>query len=75
MKKLQKLRQNLKYLFTYIAFHKLNVIYFTVVNYYIIIIPQKYRGIGSNGFHIKWILGTQDNWKKENPEVRIWATS
>ena len=23
--------------------------------------------IGSNGFHIKWIFGTQDNWKNYNP--------
>ena len=28
-----------------------------------IIIPQKCGGIGSNGFYIKWIFGTQDNWK------------
>ena len=23
--------------------------------------------MGLNGFHIRWIIGTQDNWKNENP--------
>ena len=32
-------------------------------------------GIGSNGFHIKWIFGTQSNWKNQNPEGRFGATS
>ena len=30
------------------------------MNYYVNFLG----GIGSNGFHIKWIFSTQDNWKK-----------
>ena len=26
-------------------------------------VPQKCGGIGSNGFHIKWIIGPHGNWK------------
>ena len=40
-----------------------------------IIIPQKCGGIGSNEFHIKWIIGTQGNWKNQNPGGRFWATN
>jgi hypothetical protein len=29
------------------------------MNYYV----NFFGGIGSNGFYIKWIFGTQDNWK------------
>ena len=32
-------------------------------------------GIGSNEFHIKWIFGTQGNWKNQNPGGRFGATS
>ena len=41
----------------------------------LIYIPQKCGGIGSNGFHIKWIFGTQDNWKNENLFGRFGSTS
>ena len=41
-----------------------------------IIVPQKSGGIGSsNGFHIKWIIGTQENWKNKNPGGPFGATS
>ena len=36
---------------------------------------QATLGIGGNGFHIKWIFNTQDNWKNENPGGRFGATS
>ena len=32
-------------------------------------------GIGSNGFHIKWIIGTHGNWKNQNPGGCFGATS
>ena len=34
-----------------------------------------FGGIGSNGFHTKWIIGTQDNWKNLNPGGPFGATS
>ena len=37
-------------------------------------IPQKCGGIGSNGFHIKWKIGTHGNWKNQNPGGRFGAT-
>ena len=30
-------------------------------------IPKKCGGLSSNGFHIKWIIGTHGNWKNQNP--------
>ena len=41
------------------------------MNYYVNFLG----GIGSNGFHIKWIFGTQNNWKNQNPGGRFGATS
>ena len=41
------------------------------INYYVNFLG----GIGSNGFHIKWIFGTQGNWKNQNPGGRFGATS
>ena len=38
-------------------------------------VPQKCGYIGSNGFHIKWIIGTQDSWKNKNPGGRFEAMS
>ena len=31
--------------------------------------------LGSNGFHIKWIIGTHGNWKNQNPGGSFGATS
>ena len=31
--------------------------------------------LGSNGFHIKWIIGTHGTWKSKNPGGRFGATS
>ena len=36
---------------------------------------EKCVGIGLNGFHIKWIIGTHCNWKNQNPGSRFGATS
>ena len=36
---------------------------------------QKCTGMGLNGFHIRWIFGTLDNWKNENSGSRFGATS
>ena len=41
------------------------------MNYYVNFLG----GIGSNGFHIKLIFGTQGNWKNQNPWGRFGATS
>ena len=41
-----------------------------------IIIPQKCVGIGSYGFHIKWIIstqGSQGNWKKSKFWRPFWS--
>ena len=35
---------------------------------------SKSGGICSYGFHIKWIIGTQGNWKNQNPGGRFGAT-
>ena len=40
-----------------------------------IIYPKNVGAVSSNGFHIRWIFGTQDNWKNENPASRFGATS
>ena len=37
-------------------------------------IPKKYEGKSSNGFHIKWIIGTHGNWKNQNAGSRFGAT-
>ena len=39
------------------------------------IIYQKSGRLGSNEFHIKWIIGTHGNWKNQNPGIRFGATS
>ena len=31
--------------------------------------------MGLNGFHVKWMIGTQCNWKNQNPGSRFEATS
>ena len=36
---------------------------------------KKCGGIGSNGFHIKWIIGTHGNWKNQNSVGLFGATS
>ena len=36
---------------------------------------EKCAGIGLNGFHIKWIIGSHFNWKNENPGSPLGATS
>ena len=41
----------------------------------IICIPLKCGGKSSNGFHIRWILGTHGNWKNQNPGSHFGATS
>ena len=41
------------------------------LNYYT---PKLEKGLGSNEFHIKWIFGTQYNWKKLNHGGRFWTT-
>ena len=49
-------------LFNHIAMAKTELLYL------------KCGGIGSNGFHIKGIIGTHDNWKNQNPGGRFGAT-
>ena len=41
------------------------------MNYYVNFLG----GTGSNGFDIKWIFGTEDNWKNQNPRGNFGATS
>ena len=36
---------------------------------------KKCARMGFNGFHIKWIIGTNCNWKNQNPGSRFGATS
>ena len=36
---------------------------------------EKCTGMGVNGFHIKWIIGTHCNWKNQNPGSLLGATS
>ena len=36
---------------------------------------QKCAHMGLNDFHIKWMIGTQCNWKNQNPGGRFGATS
>ena len=51
--------------------YSLNYTHCLGMNYYVNFL----WGIGSNGFHIKWIIGMKDNWKKSNPGGRFGATS
>ena len=37
---------------------------YTLAKTELVWIPKKCGGISSNGFHIKWIIGTHSNWKK-----------
>ena len=41
------------------------------LNYY----TPKWGVLGSNEFHIKWIISTHGNWKNQNSGIRFWAIS
>ena len=41
------------------------------INHYV----QKIGGIGLDGIHLKWIIGTDGNWKNQNPGGSFGAIS